>query len=405
MFSVVVVGGGMIGSSAAKWVADISDSSAGKVALVGEGEPKNKKECEIFGAWFDEGRITRILDRKDSWRLLAEKSIRRYREIEKKSGVSFYHEVGFLSLFDDKFKSKTDLEDAVNIIRESGYECDLVDSSCAPEIFPDIKLPDNVFGYYQPDYSGYINPRELVKAQQVLAESKGCTIIDAAVKEVIKEEDKYRLSLSNGEIIRASKVLLATGAYLNLSKHLQHFFTTEASLKLTTQTVAYLRISEEEANRLAYLPTLVTSYTSGALDGTYILPPIKYPDGRFYLKLGHHDAFEGEVETVEEVLDWYRNGSGDNEAVTELAAFLQNFIKDLKVESVSGGCCVTAKTPTKDAPYIDEITDGLFVAAGGCGYAAKSCDEIGRIAAVLVVEGRWDSDIEQDRMKVIWKTT
>ena len=27
------------------------------------------------------------------------------------------------------------------------------------------------------------------------------------------------------------------------------------------------------------MPTLVTSYHSGELDGTYILPPVKYPDG------------------------------------------------------------------------------------------------------------------------------
>merc|ERR1712142_1158272 len=395
---------GIIGSSAAKWIAEICKGSTEKVALVGEVEPNNKEEGEIFGAWFDEGRITRVLDRNDSWRLLAEKSINRYREIEKQSGVSFYHEVGFLSLIDDKFKNKTDLEDAVNIIRESGYQCDLVASSCAREKFPDLLFPEKVFGYHQPNYSGYINPREMVRAQQIIAYSNGCTIIDSAVTEIIKEDDKYHLHLSNGETIKASKVLLATGAYLNLSKHLQHFFKTDVALKLTTQTIAYLRISEDEEKRLAYLPTLVTFYTTGALDGTYILPPIKYPDGRFYLKLGHHDAFEGAIETVDDLLDWYRDGVGDREAVNELAAFLQKFIRNLKVESVSGGCCVTSKTPTKDAPYIDEITDGLFVAAGGCGYAAKSCDEIGRIAAVLVVEGRWDSDIEQHRMKVIWNT-
>ena len=91
-------------------------------------------------------------------------------------------------------------------------------------------------------------------------------------------------------------------------------------------TVAYLKISEDEAKRLSYLPTLVTSYTTGALDGTYILPPIKYPDGRFYLKLGHHDAFEGAIETVDDLLDWYRDGVGDREAVNELAAFLKKFI-------------------------------------------------------------------------------
>jgi hypothetical protein len=35
------------------------------------------------------------------------------------------------------------------------------------------------------------------------------------------------------------------------------------------------------------------------------------------------------------------------------------------------------------------------VATGCAGAAAKSCDEIGRLAAVLTVEGRWDSSLDQ----------
>ena len=55
----------MIGSSAAKWIAQISEGIEGRVALAGESEPHNKEEGEIFGAWFDEGRITRVLYRND----------------------------------------------------------------------------------------------------------------------------------------------------------------------------------------------------------------------------------------------------------------------------------------------------------------------------------------------------
>ena len=38
-------------------------------------------------------------------------------------------------------------------------------------------------------------------------------------------------------------------------------------------------------------------------------------------------------------------------------------------------------------------------------YAAKSCDEIGRLAAVLAVNGDWDveTDIDRDTMKIRWK--
>ena len=138
------------------------------------------------------------------------------------------------------------------------------------------------------------------------------------------------------------------------------------------------------------MPSIITDYRSGVLDGSYILPPICYPDGNYYLKLGHGNHFEKEVRTIEELEAWYATRTGDPEAVNTLAAFLQSLLPGLVVEEVRGGCCVTSKTPTKEAPYIDEASPGLVVAAGGCGYAAKSCDEIGRVAAVLAVEGRWD---------------
>ena len=40
--------------------------------------------------------------------------------------------------------------------------------------------------------------------------------------------------------------------------------------------------------------------------------------------------------------------------------------------------------------HVMTVTKGrLLVAGGGAGYAAKSCDEIGRVAAVLGVRGVW----------------
>ena len=152
------------------------------------------------------------------------------------------------------------------------------------------------------------------------------------------------------------------------------------------------------------MPNMETAYPWGLLDGTYILPPILYPDGHYYLKLGHHNLFEGEVYTLEELTAWYRDGKGDPEAVAQLSSFMVSFVPGLKVEEVSGGCCVTSTTLTKEAPYIDEAVPGVVVVAGGCGYAGKSCDEIGRIAAVLSVQERWDSNIPRESCRLIYSS-
>jgi len=403
MYSVVIVGAGCMGSSAAKWAAEMCNKKGETVALVGPKEPGLKKEGHLFGAWFDAGRIADMLDEGGNWRLLAEKSIARYRDIEEKSGIEFYEDVGFLTLVDDNYEDKVGLEAAANTLQEAGYCCDLINDTNARSKFPQLNITADLFGYHQPDNSGHVNPRDMIKAQQALAASHNCDIVCEEVIEMKKEGGIFILTLSNRKPLRAGKVILAQGAYLNFSNLLTNFTKLDVDLRLATQTIAYLHVSEEEATRLIDLPTIVTTYHRGALDGTYILPPIRYPDGKFYLKLGHHDNFERNIETAEEMLEWYKSEEGDTEAVSELADFLKSFIKDLTVKEVTGGCCVTSNTVTKTAPYIEEVAEDLVVAAGGCGYAASRSDEIGRIAAVLAVEGKWDSDIDRKEMKVIWR--
>ena len=53
----------------------------------------------------------------------------------------------------------------------------------------------------------------------------------------------------------------------------------ELDLTLVTQTVAYIEVSSDQATNspIGDLPTVVTDYDFGQLDGTYIPPPIYYP--------------------------------------------------------------------------------------------------------------------------------
>merc|ERR1719474_320881 len=114
----------------------------------------------------------------------------------------------------------------------------------------------------------------------------------------------------SGKCFFAKNLILATGAYLNISGHLSNFKNQQLDLSLTSQTIAFLEITSEEAERLKAMPTIVTSYNSGKLDGTYILPPVLYPDGKFNLKLGHHDKFEKILHSKEDVEKWYKSGKG-----------------------------------------------------------------------------------------------
>ena len=64
----------------------------------------------------------------------------------------------------------------------------------------------------------------------------------------------------------------------------------------------------------------------------------------------------------------------------------------IKALSIEGDTCVTTSTPPH-RPYIDMLSPSLGVAIAGCGHAAKNCDELGRIAANMIIKGSWDYDL------------
>ena len=91
------------------------------------------------------------------------------------------------------------------------------------------------------------------------------------------------------------------------------------------------------------MPTMVHSFQDGELDSIYMQPPMLYPDGKHYLKLGHGKNFEQQVRTLEELNAWYEaNGGGVPEAVAQLERRAKKLIPGVVFKSVKGGACVTA---------------------------------------------------------------
>lgn len=50
---------------------------------------QSRQDHTIFGAHYDEGRITRVLQPDWIWASLAKKSISRYRDLERETGINF----------------------------------------------------------------------------------------------------------------------------------------------------------------------------------------------------------------------------------------------------------------------------------------------------------------------------
>ena len=106
--------------------------------------------------------------------ILGAKSIERFRNIESASGVDFYQEVGFLSIA-PKFEKEEFLD------QQDYQKVDKMEH---------LSWPQNCEAIFQPQNAGHISPRNLVKAQKVLAGKNNCQIIsDALVTKITKPKE------------------------------------------------------------------------------------------------------------------------------------------------------------------------------------------------------------------------
>ena len=133
----------------------------------------------------------------------------------------------------------------------------------------------------------------------------------------------------------------------------------------------------------------------------YVLPPIRYPDGTIVLKLGgrKRDDPHEFLASAGDVVRWYRSAAadsatavGDPGAADAMAAMLHSLVPGLSPIEVRSDAGADGLTCT-GRPFIGAVADGLFVATGGCGLAAKSADEIGRLgAAAALSPSGWAED-------------
>lgn len=363
---IAVVGRGLIGSAAARHLA-----LAGlHPTLIGPGEPADKSTHRgVFASHYDEGRITRRIATEPFWAEAASAAIDRYAEIEAASGIRFHNPVGALMM---GHESGNFLAAARRTAKVTGVICD------------DLRAEDLVgrFAFLAPEGrsalhesgngAGHISPRQLVAAQTKAAERAGARLLAATVDAIEAVDDGVTLRIE-GETHRFDRVLVAGGGMTD------HILGRSPRLRVYARTIALLRLGESETERLAQMPSIVMD------DGHYVLPPIRYPNGGIYLKIGG-DPTDIQLEFAAEISDWFRSG-GNPEVRDALAARLFRLVPGLAVDEVRMDACVTTWT-ADERPEIRALTPSLAVATAGCGQGAKCSDELGRRAAMLFIEER-----------------
>jgi len=145
------------------------------------------------------------------------------------------------------------------------------------------------------------------------------------------------------------------------------------------------------------MPTLIYMIESADIDSIYLLPPISYPDGRVYLKMGCNTRADRLLANKQEMQEWMVKGDS-NLVFAEMKQALLSILPNLKAASFHTRRCLITYTSHRK-PYIDEIADGLFVAAGGNGSSAKCSDTIGKLGAQLITQENWGPDFNRSSFK------
>ncbi|MEX0172848.1 NAD(P)/FAD-dependent oxidoreductase [Streptomyces sp. LMG1-1-1.1] len=391
---VVVIGAGMFGAAAAKYL-----SRAGADTIViGPVEPAYGTTARLpeYGAHHDESRIARCLGWDRFWGTVDARSTARYRGIEAESGIDFFHECGSLALAATSLAGHTD--HMISAGRDDGVVVERLSDVETRQEFPCLCPPPMAGGVealLERKNAGHINPRRLVRAQLELATAAGARLLRGTVASV-RRDGLWRVS-GDGFSVGAEKVLVAAGALINHNDALPPGLRLD--LQVFTEPNLLFEVDGTQRERLRELPTVVTIDPTDSGDdnmSAYLLPPIQYPDGKWYLRIGPAmQPLVKELRTASEMLAWCTRQRIMPEQSDFLLRMARTLLPGLKPVSVREACCVVDKTPSR-YPYIGHLgADGLSVVVGGNGHGARGSDEIGRLASTAVLGGTWDFPLPQ----------
>lgn len=379
-YDCIVVGKGMMGSAAARYL-----SAAGaRVALIGQDEPADHTQHDgVFASHYDEGRLTHRLSKDSTWGRMTARAIEQYATIERLSGIRFHTPSGALTVARDG-DDEPFLSSRAQIAGDLGVPYTVY--ATAEQIsraHPLLAFPAGFCGVFEPAPAGYINPRGLVRAQIAVAASQGAEVVSDVVVRVEQAPDGVRVTTRGGQSFAGARVLMACGAFANSYELLPR----PLALRIKSETVIFAEVDAAEAERLAGMPTVGYGLDSDELDGIYLVPPLPYPDGRRYIKIGCDTASDQTLPDLAAMQAWMRAGPSDTHRQA-MADALHSFIPGLRTQAVRSGRCLVTYTPhTK--PFVDQIGERAFVATGGNGSSAKCSDTLGWLAAQLVLSQPW----------------
>lgn len=378
IYDCIIIGRGLIGSAAAKYISN----SLQKVLLIGPDEETVLQQQIIFASHYDRARIQRIFGRDEVATLLNQQSANAYASMQNESGIQFHSEEGCLYVSPDGVDSY--LENIIEQSKNFTVSFQSFDSAESLNSFAaDYHFPPPSKGIFEAAPSGHINPRLLIKAQLNLLEKNGGEVVNDTVIDVSNKNNDIKITTLSGKIFHSKKVLLAPGAFVNFFNLLpQKLFLT-----MKSESTIWVKTTANEGLRLSALPSLLYKIKEPEIDDIYLIRPLQYPDGNFYLKMGANFPSDIFFKNLNEIQDWFKTGNNEMN-LKVMKDYLLQLIPSILIENSFSKKCIVCYTK-HGKPYIGEVGKNWFVAAGGNGYSAMSSDALGKLAATFLVENQF----------------
>lgn len=395
MYDVIVVGAGPIGAATAH---HLSEAGA-EVLLVGPEEPARFDDHQgVWAGHYDQGRLAHVLEVPLVAALLAARSMRRFAALTQRTGVDFARPIASLAVSPDVI---TDPESAewfdqdrlASNAADLAVEVDRLDAAGLRARFPHLVFEPGHVGLVQPD-AFIVNPRELVRAFVALAAANGARILRDTVVSVRPESGGCRVLTTSGQSLEGRSVVIATGAATNATALLGR------RLAMDTFGATVVLVETRATDELDLPATMYLKVRDGDRRyGGIVMPPLRYPDGRWYVKCAGSSVLDHPLTTAEEIAAWVRTG-GVRSDIDEALGLLADLVPGRTWGQAHTRPCLVSSNRTGH-PYVDQVEENLFVAVEG-ERGVMAADEIGRLTSQLVRTGVWADNIPHEMLRAVW---
>lgn len=378
-FEHLVIGGGPMGAATARHLA----AAGQRVMLLAPRDPLvSWSEHAVPSSHADHSRVTRRLDRDITWARLASASVARYRDLEQRSRVPFFHETGCLTIVEGADeRAVTRLAEFSRVGEALDVEYERLEGAGIHARYPSLRLPARSTVLAETQGAGWLDPRAYVQAQIAVGRAHGLAITEEPMAHVTERSERVEVATRSGELLHGEHAIFAMGPYSAFD------LPTPARQPLVVyaRTVVHVRLTAAQREALGALPSMIVRGLTDA-ENVYILPPAQYPDGHWYIKIGggmrtHRISARADLE------EWFA-GPGDPAIGEALTERLHRLLPATEGGSSSTQACAIT-VAEGGLPTISRLSERTTLVTGGNGHAAKSGDEIGRLAAGMVL-GRQD---------------